>query len=59
MPNLPSPPVSGPLPVPSPERLAALSAFTDRLFDMYGDDRAAWPHPDAWPWHLLQSPQAA
>jgi hypothetical protein len=54
MPNL------SPVPdMPSPERQAELSAFGDRLFELYGPDRSAWPHPDAWPWDALPSPQAA
>lgn len=59
MPNLAPVPVIIPLPVPSPERQAALSAFAGVLFERYGPDRATWPHPDRWPWWLLQSPRAA
>lgn len=59
MPKLALPTDIGPLPVPSPERLAALFAFADLLFELYGPDRGTWPHPDAWPWEKLQSPRAA
>lgn len=45
--------------MPPPARRAALSAFAGLLFDLYGDDRGTWPHPDAWPWHMLQEQQAA
>jgi hypothetical protein len=44
---------NAPLPVPPPERLRQIFAFTDMLFDSYGPDRSTWPHLDEWPWHLL------
>jgi hypothetical protein len=45
--------------MPPPARRADLSAFSDRLFDLYGPDRSAWPHPDAWPWEMLPPARAA
>jgi hypothetical protein len=42
-----------PLPVPPPERLRQIFAFTDALFALYGPDRGTWPPVDQWPWHLL------
>lgn len=53
---IPLPAPCDPAALPSPERRAALSAFAGLLFDLYGDDRTAWPHPDAWPWDALRLP---
>ena len=61
MPNVHPPAGSDPdqASIPSPERRADLSAFAGRLFELYGDDRSAWPHPDAWPWEMLPWARAA
>jgi hypothetical protein len=48
-----------PAALPPPARRAELSAFAGLLFDLYGPDRSAWPHPDAWPWERLPGARAA